>query len=76
VRRTIAETAFGLTKGGTIRATAPVGLASAAAAIDLEESISKADKALYAAKARVRGGGIGSRRVDRTDLAARVRAGK
>jgi two-component system cell cycle response regulator len=54
VRRAIAETAFVLPKGGTLNATASVGLASAVAAIDLEELISKADKALYAAKARGR----------------------
>jgi two-component system, cell cycle response regulator len=54
VRRAIAETPFILPNGGSLQATASVGLASATALINLEELISRADKALYAAKARGR----------------------
>jgi two-component system, cell cycle response regulator len=54
VRRAIAETPFILPNGGSLQATASVGLASATAQINLEELISRADRALYAAKARGR----------------------
>jgi two-component system cell cycle response regulator len=54
VRRGIAETEFILPTGTAIHATASVGLASAGASMSLEELISRADKALYAAKARGR----------------------
>jgi diguanylate cyclase (GGDEF)-like protein len=54
VRRAIAETPFLLPNGSSLQATASVGLASATALINLEELISRADKALYAAKARGR----------------------
>ena len=54
VRRAIAETEFALPSGETLRATASVGLASATAQINFEELVGRADRALYAAKARGR----------------------
>jgi diguanylate cyclase (GGDEF)-like protein len=54
VRRAIAETSYTLPNGEILHATASVGLASATARIDLDELVTRADKALYAAKARGR----------------------
>jgi two-component system cell cycle response regulator len=54
VRRAIAETPFKLPNGSLLNATASVGLASATAQVNLDELIGRADRALYAAKARGR----------------------
>jgi two-component system cell cycle response regulator len=54
VRRAIADTPFVLPNGESLRATASVGLASAASQIEFEELVGRADRALYAAKARGR----------------------
>ncbi len=54
VRRAIADATFTLPSGDPLRATASVGLASAAANFALDELVARADKALYAAKARGR----------------------
>jgi two-component system, cell cycle response regulator len=54
VRRAIAETPFKLPNGESLQATASVGLASATAQMNLEELVGRADRALYAAKARGR----------------------
>jgi two-component system cell cycle response regulator len=54
VRRAIAEATFTLSSGETLRATASIGLAGATAAFNLEEVVARADRALYAAKARGR----------------------
>ena len=54
VRRAIAEATFTLPSGESLRATASVGLASATSQINLDELIGRADRALYAAKARGR----------------------
>ena len=54
VRRAIADNSFTLPSGEPLRVTASVGLASATAAINLEELVARADRALYAAKGRGR----------------------
>jgi two-component system cell cycle response regulator len=54
VRRAIAETPFQLPSGETLHATASIGLASATAQINFDELVGRADRALYAAKARGR----------------------
>jgi len=54
VRRAIAETAFTLASGETLHVTASIGLASAAATINMDELVGRADRALYAAKGRGR----------------------
>lgn len=55
IRRAIAEHAHTLPSGETFKVTASIGLSSAATAKwQLEEMLARADKALYAAKARGR----------------------
>ncbi len=54
VRRAIADTPYTLPTGEPLHVTSSVGLASAAATVHVEELIVRADKALYAAKARGR----------------------
>jgi diguanylate cyclase (GGDEF)-like protein len=55
VRRAIAEAPHTLPGGETLKVTASIGLASAASPKwHLEEMLARADKALYAAKARGR----------------------
>jgi len=54
VRRAIADTTFTLPSGEPLHVTASVGLASATAAINLDELVARADRALYAAKGRGR----------------------
>jgi two-component system cell cycle response regulator len=54
VRRAIAETPFALPNGEILHATASIGLASATAQVSFDELVGRADRALYAAKARGR----------------------
>jgi two-component system cell cycle response regulator len=54
VRRSIADAEFALPSGEILRVTASVGLASTTSAVDLDELLGRADKALYAAKHRGR----------------------
>jgi len=54
VRRAINEATFTLPSGNPIKVTASIGLASAASTVQLEDLITRADRALYAAKGRGR----------------------
>jgi diguanylate cyclase (GGDEF)-like protein len=54
VRRAIAETPFTMPDGGTLQITASIGLACAQPHWTLDDLVSRADEAMYAAKSRGR----------------------